>query len=173
MPAPRAALEIGQGDERWGRIVIELNEEKAPVSAANFLKYVDDGFYDGTIFHRVIAGFMIQGGGYNPDQDRKESGLRPPITNEAKNGLKNARGTIAMARTSDPHSATSQFFINTVDNAGLDYPAHDGWGYCVFGQVVEGLDVVDRIRNTQVQISATGERSQPVHPPAIVSAKRV
>src|SRR5262245_6351810 len=138
MAAPRVALEIGEGNERWGRIVLELDEEKAPASASNFLRYVDDGYYDGTIFHRVIANFMIQGGGMTADRRRKEAGLRSPIANEAKNGLKNVRGAIAMARTSDPHSATSQFFINTVDNGVLDYPGHDGWGYSVFGKVVEG-----------------------------------
>lgn len=173
MAAPRVELEIGQGAEDWGRIVLELDDEKAPGTVANFLRYVDDGFFAGTIFHRVIAEFMIQGGGYTADQQRKEAGLRAPITNEAKNGLKNRRGTIAMARTSDPHSATSQFFINTVDNDGLDCPAHDGWGYCVFGQVVGGLDVVDRIRKAPVQISPTGERSQPVQPPIVTAARRV
>jgi cyclophilin family peptidyl-prolyl cis-trans isomerase len=162
MAMPRVELQVGQSGEDWGRIVLELDEEKAPQTVANFLRYVDDRFFDGTIFHRVIANFMIQGGGYTGDFDRKDAGLRAPIQNEAKNGLKNARGTIAMARTSDPHSATSQFFINTADNDGLDYPAHDGWGYCVFGRVVEGQDVVDRIRTTPVQVSPTGERSQPV-----------
>jgi peptidyl-prolyl cis-trans isomerase B (cyclophilin B) len=127
-----------------GDIVIELDEQNAPVTAANFKQYVEDGFYDGTIFHRVIGNFMIQGGGMTPDMVQKAT--RPAIENEAKNGLKNARGSIAMARTGDPHSATAQFFINVKDNDFLDYPGQDGWGYCVFGKVVEGMDVVDRIK---------------------------
>ncbi len=126
-----------------GTIVIELYPEKAPKTVANFLQYVKDGFYDGTIFHRVIDGFMIQGGGF--DANMKEKDTRQPIQNEAKNGLKNGAGTIAMARTSNPHSATAQFFINLVDNAGLDYPRPDGWGYAVFGKVTQGFDVVQKI----------------------------
>jgi peptidyl-prolyl cis-trans isomerase A (cyclophilin A) len=129
-----------------GNIVIELNQDKAPKSVANFLAYVDDGFYDGTIFHRVIKGFMIQGGGL--DGDLKKKPTRDPVENEAKNGLKNARGSIAMARTNAPHSATAQFFINHKDNANLDYPSFDGWGYAVFGKVTEGMDVVDAIADT-------------------------
>jgi len=129
-----------------GVIEIELNEEKAPQTAKNFLDYVKQGFYDGTIFHRVIDGFMIQGGGLEPGMKEKRTGT--PIKNEADNGLKNERGTIAMARTSDPHSATAQFFINVVDNAFLNHhsPTADGWGYCVFGRVVNGMDVVDAIK---------------------------
>ena len=126
-----------------GEIELSLDGDKAPESVQNFMLYVDEGFYDGTIFHRVINGFMIQGGGFTPDLARKPT--HSPIRNEAKNGLKNLRGTIAMARTSDPHSATSQFFINHVDNDGLDYPSRDGWGYAVFGKVVKGMDTVDRI----------------------------
>ncbi|GAB2883083.1 peptidylprolyl isomerase [Uliginosibacterium flavum] len=127
-----------------GNITLELNADKAPQTVANFLKYVEDKHYEGTIFHRVIKGFMIQGGGMTADMRQKS--MRAPIQNEAKNGLKNDRGTIAMARTSDPHSATAQFFINTVDNGFLDYPGQDGWGYCVFGKVTAGMDVVDKIR---------------------------
>jgi cyclophilin family peptidyl-prolyl cis-trans isomerase len=130
-------LETTKGD-----IVIEVNETAAPVTAANFLQYVQEGFYDGTIFHRVKPNFMIQGGGFTPDMKQKNT--RPPIVNEAKNGLKNKRGTLAMARTNDPGSATAQFFINHVDNAYLDYSARNP-GYAVFGQVVEGMDVVDAI----------------------------
>ncbi len=126
-----------------GDILIELYEEKAPVSSENFKKYVTDGHYDGTIFHRVIKGFMIQGGGFMPDMMQKAT--RDNIENEAKNGLSNKRGTLAMARTNEPHSASSQFFINLKDNDFLDYPGQDGWGYCVFGEVTEGMDVVDSI----------------------------
>jgi peptidyl-prolyl cis-trans isomerase B (cyclophilin B) len=142
-----------------GDIVIELDEENAPLSSANFKQYVEDGFYDGTIFHRVISNFMIQGGGMTPDMAQKAT--RPPIENEAKNGLKNARGAIAMARTMDPHSATAQFFINVKDNDFLDYPGQDGWGYCVFGKVVEGMDVVDRIRDVDTT-SKRGHQDVPV-----------
>ncbi|HUU72817.1 MAG TPA: peptidylprolyl isomerase [Burkholderiales bacterium] len=128
-----------------GVIVIELYPDQAPETVDNFLGYVNDKFYDGTIFHRVIAGFMIQGGGYSQDYEQKETGN--PIGNEADNGLKNEIGTIAMARTNHPHSATSQFFINVADNAFLDYrsPTGRGYGYTVFGKVVNGMDVVNRI----------------------------
>jgi len=128
-----------------GDIILELYPDKAPITVENFLSYVDDKFYDGTIFHRVIADFMIQGGGYTEDFTKKPS--RQPIENEADNGLKNKRGTIAMARTNEPHSATNQFFINHVDNSSLDHTAktEEGYGYCVFGKVIQGLDVVDAI----------------------------
>jgi peptidyl-prolyl cis-trans isomerase B (cyclophilin B) len=128
----------------FGDIRIELDEEKAPKTCANFRQYVEDGFYDGTIFHRVIDGFMIQGGGFQPGMIEKPT--REPIENEAANGLSNRVGTIAMARTMEPHSATAQFFINVSDNTFLDYPGQDGWGYCVFGRVTEGLDVVEKIK---------------------------
>jgi peptidyl-prolyl cis-trans isomerase B (cyclophilin B) len=129
-----------------GVIALELNAEKAPKTVANFLAYVEAGHYDNTVFHRVIKNFMIQGGGFEPNMNQKP--CKAPVENEAANGLKNKRGTIAMARTNDPHSATAQFFINTVDNDFLDFksPSGQGWGYCVFGEVVEGLDVVDKIR---------------------------
>jgi peptidyl-prolyl cis-trans isomerase B (cyclophilin B) len=127
-----------------GDIVIELESEKAPKTCANFEQYVHDGHYDGTIFHRVIDGFMIQGGGFYPDMAQKAT--RDPIENEANNGLSNVAGSIAMARTMQPHSASAQFFINVSDNKFLDYPGQDGWGYCVFGRVVEGMDVVNRIK---------------------------
>ena len=138
--APRVILETSRGD-----IVVELDAQRAPKSVANFLEYVRAGFYDGTIFHRVIPGFMVQGGGFATDMTRKDT--RAPIENEAGNGLANARGTLAMARTSDPHSATAQFFINVVDNAFLDHQSLTprGWGYAVFGRVVDGMDVVDAI----------------------------
>ncbi len=130
----------------FGDIIIELDADKAPETAANFEQYVKDGFYDGTIFHRVINGFMIQGGGMEPGMREKQT--RAPIKNEADNGLGNDRGTIAMARTNDPHSATAQFFINVKDNGFLNHssPTPQGWGYCVFGKVTEGMDVVDKIK---------------------------
>jgi peptidyl-prolyl cis-trans isomerase B (cyclophilin B) len=127
-----------------GDIHIELDTEKAPKTCANFEQYVRDGHYDGTLFHRVINGFMIQGGGM--DAGFTEKPTRAPIENEAKNGLKNLTGTIAMARTMDPHSASSQFFINVSDNGFLDYPGQDGWGYCVFGRITDGMDVVNEIK---------------------------
>ena len=128
-----------------GNIVLELDREKAPKTVDSFLALVESGFYDGTVFHRVIKGFMVQGGGLTEDMNQKPTGA--PVTNEADNSLKNVRGSIAMARTQDPHSATSQFFINTVDNAFLNHSSKtlSGWGYCVFGRVVEGMDVVDAI----------------------------
>ncbi len=126
-----------------GIITLELDADRAPATVANFVQYARDGFYEGTLFHRVIPGFMIQGGGMGAGLAQKET--RAPIANEAANGLKNTRGSIAMARTSAPHSASSQFFINVADNAFLDYPGQDGWGYCVFGKVSAGMDVVDRI----------------------------
>ena len=138
---PQVSLKTSEGV-----VVIELAADKAPASTENFLRYVRDKHYDGTVFHRVIPNFMIQGGGFTPDMQQKPT--RAPIANEAKNGLKNARGTVAMARTNDPNSATAQFFINHKDNAFLDYPGQDGWGYAVFGRVVSGMDVVDRIAAT-------------------------
>ncbi len=139
---PIALIHTSMGD-----IKLELNAEKAPVSVENFINYAKNGFYDGTIFHRVISHFMIQGGGFTPDMEKKPTG--EPIANEAGNGLSNLRGTVAMARTNDPHSATAQFFINTQDNVNLDYT--DGtnsrtWGYAVFAQVIEGMNVVEDIR---------------------------
>ena len=130
-----------------GTIRIELDDAKAPASVENFLSYVRAGHYDGTVFHRVIQGFMIQGGGFEPGMKQKTT--EQTVENEAKNGLKNDKYTIAMARTSAPHSASAQFFINTADNKFLDYPGQDGWGYAVFGKVVEGQDVVDKIRTVK------------------------
>ena len=129
-----------------GNITLELFETDAPETTANFKQYVEDGFYDGTIFHRVIDGFMIQGGGFEPGMGQKDT--RDPIKNEASNGLANNRGTIAMARTMDPHSATAQFFINVTDNDFLNFRSEtpDGFGYCVFGRVFDGMDVVDAIK---------------------------
>jgi len=142
--APAAAPQRVTLETSQGRIVVELRADKAPKTVANFIQYVNDGFYDGTIFHRVISGFMIQGGGFTAAMVQKPT--RPPVASEGNNGLKNVRGSLAMARTSDPNSATAQFFINVVDNAFLDYPGRDGFGYTVFGSVVEGMDVVDKIR---------------------------
>jgi peptidyl-prolyl cis-trans isomerase B (cyclophilin B) len=130
-----------------GNIKIELDAEKAPKTVENFLNYVKSGHYNGTIFHRVIDGFMIQGGGFESGMQQKPTNA--PIENEAKNGLKNEPYTLAMARTSDPHSASAQFFINVKNNSFLDYPGQDGWGYAVFGKVVEGQDVVDKIRQVK------------------------
>jgi peptidyl-prolyl cis-trans isomerase B (cyclophilin B) len=140
--APRVLLQTSAGN-----ITVELDRAKAPATVDNFLTYVRDGFYDGTIFHRVIKKFMLQGGGFTTDFQQKPT--RPPVRNEADNGLKNLRGTIAMARTSNPQSATAQFFINTVDNDFLDFrdQTQTGWGYAVFGKVVEGMDTVDKIEN--------------------------
>ncbi len=142
-PHPQVTIQTSLGN-----IVVKLDREHAPGTVENFLRYVREGFYDNTIFHRVIRNFMIQGGGFTPEFERKQT--YAPIRNEADNGLKNRRGTIAMARTGNPHSATAQFFINVVDNKPLDHtrPTLNGWGYTVFGKVVEGMDVVDKIRKT-------------------------
>ena len=150
-----------------GDIVIELDEAKAPITVANFRQYVEDGYYEGTIFHRVIKDFMIQGGGLTSDMQRKPT--HDPIQNEAANGLPNTRGTIAMARTNDPHSATSQFFINHADNGFLNHVAQQSDGYAVFGKVVEGMDVVDEIANVSTTTQA-GMQDVPVEPVAILSA---
>jgi peptidyl-prolyl cis-trans isomerase B (cyclophilin B) len=133
----------------YGDIVIELDFEKAPKTAANFKQYVEEGFYNGTIFHRVIDGFMVQGGGFTEDFQQKET--RATIQNEADNGLQNLTGTLAMARTNDPHSATAQFFINVKDNSFLNHSGKNvsGWGYCVFGKVVDGMDVVNKIKGVK------------------------
>ena len=144
-----------------GSFTLELDEEKAPISSKNFKDYVEKGFYNGTIFHRVIDGFMIQGGGFDLDMSQKETDS--PIKNEASNGLKNKKYTVAMARTSIPDSATSQFFINTSDNSFLDYPGQDGAGYCVFGKVTEGFDIVDKINSVQTG-SNNGHQDVPVEP---------
>ncbi|MBZ0115107.1 MAG: peptidyl-prolyl cis-trans isomerase [Thermoanaerobaculia bacterium] len=155
-----------------GAIVVELDSEKAPLSVENFLGYVDAGFYDGTVFHRVIPSFMIQGGGFTADMTKKD--VRAGIQNEADNGRKNTRGTVAMARTGDPHSASSQFFINHADNGPLDHTGKNsrGWGYAVFGDVVEGMDVVDAI--AAVKTGSRGPfRDVPVEPVTIESIRRV
>lgn len=144
---PQAVMHTSMGD-----IQLELYAEKAPVTVANFISYAKNGFYDGTIFHRVIGNFMIQGGGFTPDMQKKATG--EPIRNEASNGISNTRGTISMARTNDPHSATAQFFINVGNNANLDFKGEENsrnWGYAVFGRVISGMDVVDAIRAVSTQ----------------------
>ena len=151
-----------------GDIVIELDHEKAPKSCENFEQYVREGHYDGTIFHRVIGNFMIQGGGFMPDMMQKAT--RDPIENEAANGLSNVNGSIAMARTSAPHSATAQFFINVKDNSFLDHPGQDGWGYCVFGKVTGGMDVVEQIKGVDTTNKA-GHSDVPVEPIVIEKAE--
>jgi cyclophilin family peptidyl-prolyl cis-trans isomerase len=147
-----------------GEIVLELYPEKAPKTVANFLQYVRSGHYNGTIFHRVIENFMIQGGGFDKNMQQKPT--NPPIENEAKNGLKNDTYTVAMARTAAPHSASAQFFINVNNNQFLDYPGQDGWGYCVFGKVIKGADVVDRIKSVETTSSGMYQ-NVPVKPVVI------
>ncbi|MDX1915188.1 MAG: peptidylprolyl isomerase [Methylophilus sp.] len=153
----------------FGDFTIELNAEKAPVTVANFLSYVEKGFYEGVIFHRVINGFMVQGGGF--DSNMKQKPTDAPIKNEADNGLSNDAYTIAMARTSIPDSASSQFFINVADNDFLNHtaPTSSGWGYCVFGKVVEGMDVVDKIKAVSTTTRA-GHQDVPVEPVVIQQA---
>jgi peptidyl-prolyl cis-trans isomerase B (cyclophilin B) len=146
-PATKGKMKMVKLHTNQGTITLQLDAEKAPVTVKNFLDYVNSGFYSNTIFHRVIPNFMIQGGGFEPGLKQKPTNA--PIKNEAANGLKNEIYTIAMARTNDPQSATAQFFINTRDNGFLDYPGQDGWGYCVFGVVVEGKEVVDTIGKVQ------------------------
>jgi peptidyl-prolyl cis-trans isomerase B (cyclophilin B) len=161
---PRVRLET-----TLGKITLELDRTAAPRTVDNFISYVDSGFYNGTLFHRVIKGFMIQGGGLDEGMDRKPT--RDPILNEADNGLKNVTGTVAMARTNSPHSATSQFFINTADNAFLDYrnKTANGYGYCVFGKVVKGMEVVRKIEAVST-ISRAGYNDVPVEPVVITRA---
>ena len=151
-----------------GPIVIELDEENAPKTCANFIQYVKDGFFDGTIFHRVIDNFMIQGGGFLPGMIQKQT--REPIENEAKNSLSNEIGTIAMARTMEPHSATAQFYINVANNRFLDHPGQDGWGYCVFGKVTSGMDVVNKIKGVDTTNRA-GHQDVPVEDIVIEKAE--
>lgn len=154
-----------------GTIVIELFPDKAPATVQNFLRYVKDGYYDGTVFHRVIPKFMVQGGGFTPEFGQKPT--RKPVRNEADNGLKNTVGTVAMARTPDPHSAMAQFFINLADNDFLDfrYPTQDGYGYCVFGRVVKGMNVVERIARVATGPGPAPHRDVPVKPVVIEHAR--
>ncbi|MES2920751.1 MAG: peptidylprolyl isomerase [Verrucomicrobiota bacterium] len=170
-PAPATAAKVSKVRLKTtkGDIVLELNAEKAPITVENFLGYVKKKHYDGTVFHRVINGFMIQGGGFKLDgKDLVEKETGKGILNEGKNGLKNDRGTIAMARTNDPNSATAQFFINVVDNAGLNFPSNGG--YAVFGKVVEGMDVVDKIKTAVTRADAKLGGDVPVEPITIQSA---
>ena len=161
-PTPHVALKTSMGE-----IVLELDQEKAPKSVANFLQYVKSGYYKGTVFHRVIDGFMIQGGGF--DKNMKQKATKAPIQNEAQNGLQNVTYSIAMARTGDPHSATAQFFINVSNNGALDYPGRDGFGYTVFGKVVSGMEVVDKIKAVPVADKGP-HQNVPVTPIVIESA---
>lgn len=154
----------------FGTITLDLDAEKAPITVENFLQYVKDGFYNNTVFHRVIDGFMIQGGGFEPGMNQKPT--KAEIKNEADNGLKNEKYTVAMARTPNPHSASSQFFINIADNSFLNFtnPTQQGWGYCVFGKVVEGMDVVDQIRKVKTG-NKGGHQDVPVDDVIIESAE--
>lgn len=161
---PRVAFDTSKG-----RIVVELNSDKAPKTVENFLQYVKSGHYNGVIFHRVIDGFMIQTGGFTSDMTQKST--KPPIANEADNGLRNDRGTLAMARTADPNSASAQFFINTVNNDSLNHRSKtpQGWGYTVFGKVVEGMDVVDQIAKVRTG-NRSGHQNVPVEPVVVQKA---
>jgi peptidyl-prolyl cis-trans isomerase B (cyclophilin B) len=177
LPAQAASTHATKGKMKMvklhtnqGVITLQLDAEKAPLSVKNFLDYVNSGFYSNTIFHRVIPNFMIQGGGFEPGLQQKSTNA--PIKNEAANGLKNDIYTIAMARTGDPHSATGQFFINTKNNSFLDYPGQDGWGYCVFGKVVEGKEVVDAIGKVRTG-SSRGYQDVPVEDVIITKAEMV
>ncbi|MDR2013506.1 MAG: peptidyl-prolyl cis-trans isomerase [Rhodanobacter sp.] len=165
-PAPKVLLKTSLGD-----ITLELYPDKAPKSVDNFLGYVNGGFYDGTIFHRVIGSFMIQGGGFTKDLRQKPT--KAPIVIESKNGLSNARGTLAMARTSDPNSATAQFFINTVDNPRLDYVSDTNPGYCVFGKVITGMDTVDKISKSETGPQGPFRSDVPVTPVVIETASAI
>lgn len=167
-PKPQVRVQTSQGE-----LLLELEPDKAPKTVANFLRYVDEGFYDNTTFHRVIAGFMIQGGGYTRDYQRKST--HEPIPNEADNGLKNQRGTVAMARTSDPNSATAQFFINHADNSFLNHrdKSRKGWGYTVFGRVIEGMEVVDRIATSATGAGGPFPQDVPKTPIVIEKVERV
>jgi peptidyl-prolyl cis-trans isomerase A (cyclophilin A)/peptidyl-prolyl cis-trans isomerase B (cyclophilin B) len=156
-----------------GTVVVELYPDKAPLTVDNFLQYVKDRHYDGTVFHRVIPGFMIQGGGFGPDFSEKP--MRKPVRNEAANRLRNETGTIAMARTPDPHSATAQFFVNLAENEFLNFrfPTEEGYGYCVFGKVVKGMDVVNRIATVQTGPGPAAHRDVPVKPVVIEQARLI
>ncbi|MFH1745948.1 MAG: peptidylprolyl isomerase [Planctomycetota bacterium] len=183
-------FEIACEDESWGNIVLELYPERTGITVRNFLRYVDEGFYDGTIFHRVLPDFVIQGGGYTALDEPKTEGRHGAARNESRRGLKNERGTIAMARKISPHSAYTQFFINVVDNESLDYPKAGAYGYCAFGRIIAGMEVVDRIKDIPTRVSPAAQRrfaryheegldvecaekSQPIKPPMIKHARRL
>jgi len=176
----RVALDISIAGRPAGQLVFELDYDKAPETSANFVQYMNDRYFDGTIIHRVTTGpriHVLQGGGYTALNAPSKPGQRKPIKNEATNGLKNLRGTIAMARDAAPHTATSEFFVNLKDNPSLDYPGRDGWGYCVFGRIVAGEDVLDRIAAIETRVNPDpvlrGEKSQPIDPPVVIKAHLV
>jgi cyclophilin family peptidyl-prolyl cis-trans isomerase len=176
-PPTRVGLEIGDKDNLWGQITLELNDNEAPLTVRNFLRYVEDGFYNGTVFHRVIPDFLIQGGQYTNATQLKTQGLRPAVTSESRNGLKNLRLTVALARAAGPNTGAAQFFINLADNPKLDYPSKDGYGYTVFGKVIDGFDVIEKIAGTPRQ-PAVGRAvdktpSLPVELPVIRRAWRL
>jgi cyclophilin family peptidyl-prolyl cis-trans isomerase len=170
-PVPTGGNPMVEMRTSMGTMKIELYPDKSPKTVENFLQYAREGFYDGTVFHRVIEGFMIQGGGFTPDMTEKAT--RAPVENEASNGLKNVRGSLAMARTNDPHSASAQFFINTVDNPFLDFQSEtvQGWGYAVFGQVVAGLETLDAIK--KVQTASRGPHDDVPRDPVVIESVRV
>lgn len=179
---PRVVFEIAQGDQVWGNITLELNEEKAPITTKNFLRYVDEGYYDGTLIHRVLVAEgariqIFQGGGYTELGKPNKPGQHEPIKLETRNGLTNERGTIAMARDSSPDTATSEFFVNVEANHKLDYQSEEKQGYAVFGKIVDGWDVVAKISKVEVVTNPDpelkGEKSQPVKPPMVRKAQRV
>jgi len=179
---PRVALDIVRGDETWGTIVLELEEQKAPLTVKNFLRYVDEGYYDGTLIHRIVTGEnarlqVFQGGGYTELNGTSKPGQHEPITLESNNGLKNVRGTIAMARDAAPGTATSEYFVNIEANPKLDYTGPDYLGYAVFGRIVEGMEVVDKIKAVETRTNPApelhGEKSQPISPPVVKKTRRV
>ncbi len=179
---PRVALDIVQGDQAWGTLVIELEEQKAPLTVKNFLRYVDEGYYDGTLIHRIVGGEkarlqVFQGGGYTELNGPSKPGQHEPIKLESDNGLKNVCGTIAMARDAAPDTATSEYFVNLEANPRLDYTGPDHLGYAVFGRIVEGMNVVDKIKAVQTRANPDpelkGEKSQPINPPAVKKARRI
>lgn len=182
MSPPRVALDIWQGDEHWGEVVFELDAERSPATTANFLRYVDEGYYNGTLIHRVVFGpnariNVLQGGGYTRLGGPSKPGQHAAIRLESRNGLSNVRGTIAMARDAAPDTATSEFFVNIQDNKKLDYASAQKPGYCVFGHAVNGMEVVDRIAQietvTNPDPELKGEKSLPVRPPVVRTARRV
>ncbi len=179
---PRVALDIAQAGQPWGTIVVELDPARAPVTARNFLRYADEGYYDGTLIHRVVVGpsariQVFQGGGYTALNAPNKPGQHEPIKLESNNGLKNVRGTIAMARDAAPDTATSEFFVNIQANPKLDYAGPDHLGYCVFGHIVSGMDVVDRIAMIETRTNPDpelkGEKSQPINAPIVTKARRL
>lgn len=177
---PRVAFDISVDGHGWGTLVFELDAKAAPITVANFLRYTDEGYYDGTIIHRITTGpriHVFQGGGYTALEAPAKPGQRAPIPIESNNGLKNIRGTIAMARDAEPNTATSEYFVNLRDNPSLDYPGRDGYGYCVFGRVVEGLDMLDALAGLETAVNPDpvlkGEKSTPKTPPVVTRAYRV